>query len=82
MIEAQGLLEHNECGQEKEEELRHENALATQVGTEIKRGGSIEEEFHDQLSRVQISHPQLIDPSVKVEEVYGISRSLRRRSVS
>eukprot|EP00957_Ditylum_brightwellii_P138791 10579569-Ditylum_brightwellii.AAC.1 len=42
----------------------------------------IEEEFHDQLSRVQISHLQLIDPSVKVEEVYGISRSLRRGSVS
>eukprot|EP00957_Ditylum_brightwellii_P071444 5431047-Ditylum_brightwellii.AAC.1 len=42
----------------------------------------VEEEFHSQLTCVQSSHPHLIDPSVEVGEVFGISRFLRRESLT
>eukprot|EP00957_Ditylum_brightwellii_P140193 10682228-Ditylum_brightwellii.AAC.2 len=61
---------------------RSSGAVICHENEELLSAGDIDDEFHDQLSRVKISHPQLIDPSVKVEEVYGIPRSLRRGSIS
>eukprot|EP00957_Ditylum_brightwellii_P170539 12981988-Ditylum_brightwellii.AAC.1 len=42
----------------------------------------VKEEFHDQLQHVQVSHPNLIDPTADVAELYSISHSLRWESLS
>eukprot|EP00957_Ditylum_brightwellii_P144454 11003848-Ditylum_brightwellii.AAC.1 len=42
----------------------------------------VEEEFHNQLQRVKMSHPHLIDPALDVADLYGISRSPQRGSLS
>eukprot|EP00957_Ditylum_brightwellii_P031206 2365089-Ditylum_brightwellii.AAC.1 len=42
----------------------------------------VEDIFHQQLERVQTSHPRLIDASADVAELYGISRSPQRGSLS
>lgn len=42
----------------------------------------VDDEFHKQLSFVQSSRPDLIEPSLKVSDHYSIYRSLRRGSTS
>eukprot|EP00957_Ditylum_brightwellii_P009939 749616-Ditylum_brightwellii.AAC.1 len=37
----------------------------------------VEGKFHNQLATIQLSHPHLIDPTVDVADLYGISRSPR-----
>eukprot|EP00957_Ditylum_brightwellii_P175866 13391746-Ditylum_brightwellii.AAC.1 len=61
---------------------RSSRAVICYQSGELLSAEDIKDEIHDQFSREHILHLQLIGPSVKVEEVYGISRSLRRGSVS
>ena len=42
----------------------------------------VDEEFQTQLEKVQLSHPNLIEPSLNVREWFSIFRSLRRGSTA
>ena len=42
----------------------------------------IDQEFHTQLEKVQISHPSLVEPKLDVTEWFSIFRSLRRGSTA
>eukprot|EP00957_Ditylum_brightwellii_P111852 8531107-Ditylum_brightwellii.AAC.2 len=63
-------------------ELKKEGVVMCKLDGSLMSSHKLEEEFHTQLSRVQESHPQLIDDTVDVAEVFGISRSLCQGSNS
>eukprot|EP00957_Ditylum_brightwellii_P027045 2045289-Ditylum_brightwellii.AAC.1 len=42
----------------------------------------VEDEFHNQMAKIQLAHPHLIDPTVDVADLYGISRLPHRSSNS
>ena len=46
------------------------------------RAFEIDEEFHKQLEKIQISHPMLIEPKLDVTEWFSIFRSLRKGSTA
>jgi hypothetical protein len=46
------------------------------------KAGFFEPRFFDRLSQVQQRHPELLAPSVEVEEEFGISRSFRQGATS
>ena len=67
-------------------QLRIENnvegpAFCNRSGTPITYG-DIDEEFQSQLEKIQILHPNLIEPSLNVREWFSIFRSLRKGSTA
>lgn len=49
---------------------------------EMLNNNWVDEKFVEEVKRVQVAHPNLIDPSVDVGEHYSIFRSLRKGSTA
>eukprot|EP00957_Ditylum_brightwellii_P169341 12889152-Ditylum_brightwellii.AAC.1 len=65
----------------KKEGKQHGPVMCEEDGT-LLPSAKVEDEFHAQLTCVQGSHPHLLPPSIDVADLYGLSRSVRRGSLS
>jgi len=64
------------------EEGHHSGSAFCHKNGKCIRSYEIDEEFHKQLERVQIDHPNLIEQKLDVSEWFSIFRSLRRGSTA